>query len=48
MKRKTWMRHLLEVVADKTGKYQLLCANCNWIKRSENGEYPNRIGKETA
>ena len=20
-------------------KYQLLCANCNWIKRSERGEY---------
>lgn len=26
------------VLADKTGKYQLLCANCNWIKRYENGE----------
>lgn len=22
----------------KTGEYQLLCANCNWIKRFENGE----------
>ena len=22
----------------KTDKYQLLCANCNWIKRYENGE----------
>lgn len=21
-----------------TGKYQLLCANCNWIKRVENAE----------
>jgi len=20
--------------------FQLLCANCNWIKRYENGEYP--------
>lgn len=26
------------VVNDTTGKYQLLCANCNWIKRTENGE----------
>lgn len=26
------------VLADKNGKYQLLCANCNWIKRYENGE----------
>lgn len=23
---------------DNSGKYQLLCANCNWIKRIENGE----------
>lgn len=27
-----------KVLADQTG-YQLLCANCNWIKRSENSEY---------
>lgn len=27
-----------KVLADTTGKYQLLCANCNWIKRYENGE----------
>lgn len=25
-------------VVDNPGKYQLLCANCNWIKRVENGE----------
>jgi hypothetical protein len=24
---------------DKTGKYQLLCANCNWIKRFEKKEH---------
>lgn len=23
----------------ESGKYQLLCANCNWIKRSENHEH---------
>jgi predicted HNH restriction endonuclease len=27
-----------KVIADSTG-YQLLCANCNWIKRAENKEY---------
>lgn len=26
------------VIEDTTGKYQLLCANCNWIKRYENKE----------
>jgi membrane protein involved in colicin uptake len=27
-------------------KYQVLCANCNWIKRHENGEQPGgRIAK---
>ena len=28
-----------DVLKDKTGKYQLLCANCNWIKRYENDEH---------
>ena len=27
-----------KVLADTQGRYQLLCANCNWIKRTENGE----------
>ena len=27
------------VLQDTSGKYQLLCANCNWIKRSEQQEY---------
>lgn len=27
-----------EVMKGKTGKYQLLCSNCNWIKRYENDE----------
>jgi len=26
------------VMNDKTAKYQILCANCNWIKRHENNE----------
>src|SRR6267378_5501639 len=25
-----------------SGKYQILCANCNWIKRAENNENPTR------
>lgn len=25
--------YMLKVLADKEGNYQLLCANCNWIKR---------------
>lgn len=27
-----------KVLADSEGLYQLLCANCNWIKRHENQE----------
>lgn len=27
-----------EVMGDKEGRFQLLCANCNWIKRAENNE----------
>ena len=27
-----------KVLEDTSGMYQLLCANCNWIKRSENNE----------
>jgi hypothetical protein len=33
---------LLRVLADVEGKYQLLCANCNWIKRHVNDEVPNK------
>jgi len=27
--------------------YQLLCANCNWIKKTENGEIAKNRGKRT-
>lgn len=27
-----------KVLSGNTTDYQLLCANCNWIKRAENGE----------
>ena len=32
-----------QVLEDTSGAYQILCANCNWIKRSENKEYVQRI-----
>ena len=35
-------RMVIESVKNKKGKYQLLCANCNWIKKSENKEIPNK------
>lgn len=28
---------------EETNKYQLLCANCNWIKRHVNNENPKRV-----
>ena len=33
---------VLKSILDKEIKYQLLCANCNWIKRSENRELYKR------
>lgn len=29
-----------KVINDSTNSYQVLCANCNWIKRSEQNENP--------
>jgi hypothetical protein len=29
-------RYYKKVLADNKGEYQLLCANCNWIKRAKN------------
>jgi hypothetical protein len=37
-------KYLKRVIADKKGRYQILCANCNWINRHEQGEQPNRRG----
>lgn len=31
-------KHVLRSVLNQENKYQLLCANCNWIKRVENKE----------
>lgn len=35
-------RKILTEVLQGTDKYQILCANCNYIKRSENGELKQR------
>ena len=33
-----YYQYYKRVLSDDTGKYQLLCANCNWIKRWEEVE----------
>ena len=40
------LRRTLDSVLSGEGKYQLLCANCNWIKRAENGETSARVARE--
>jgi hypothetical protein len=34
----TYYRHVLDKIAAGSRDYQILCANCNWIKRAERGE----------
>lgn len=34
----TYHKQVIDSFTKNEGKYQLLCANCNWIKRSENNE----------
>jgi hypothetical protein len=36
---KDYHRHVIKSLMNNENKYQLLCANCNWIKRSENKEW---------
>lgn len=36
--KKSWRRYYRHVLEDTKGNYQILCANCNWIKKSENKE----------
>lgn len=43
LRSKSTSRHLNEVLRDVDNKYQLLCANCNWIKKSENKENRTRL-----
>lgn len=41
MRNTTYYDHLLKINdVDLFAKYQLLCANCNWIKRIEQNEVP--------
>ena len=39
---------IAKVLKDDGSMYQLLCANCNWIKRFENNENPksNKVERE--
>lgn len=36
-----YYKYLFDNVKNNPNKYQLLCANCNWIKRFENREFNN-------
>lgn len=33
-----YYKEMLKNISEKKSKYQILCANCNWIKRFENNE----------
>lgn len=35
---RNYYKAVIESILKEEGKYQLLCANCNWIKRTENRE----------
>ena len=37
-----YYKHIIEQISLGSGEYQLLCANCNQIKRVENKESKNR------
>lgn len=37
-------RYYRQVLRDVAVNYQILCANCNWIKRYENNEVPRLTG----
>lgn len=39
-------KYLKKVLEDDNNNYQLLCANCNWIKRFENREISLKQGGE--
>lgn len=40
-----YYNHVKNTVLSGVTKYQLLCANCNWIKRVENGENLRYLNK---
>ncbi len=35
-----WYKDILASIEKRDGKFQLLCANCNWIKKHEQKEVP--------
>lgn len=37
-----YFKKVLDSFVKKEGRYQLLCSNCNWIKRFENNEHIKR------
>ena len=39
----TYYKNVLEEIINGSKEYQLLCANCNWIKRYENREVRRRV-----
>lgn len=41
LRSQNWRDYHKEILKDTTGRFQLLCANCNWIKRAENNENPS-------
>ena len=42
--RNKWYEAVVESLRNCENRYQLLCANCNWIKRAENCE-SSKFGK---
>lgn len=43
---KEFHKHVIESFLNNEYKYQLLCANCNWIKRFENNEFRSKNNKQ--
>lgn len=40
-------RRILDAIKRGENRYQILCANCNWIKRVENGEHTRFVPHKT-
>lgn len=40
--RKDYYKRILDKISEGNTDYQILCANCNWIKRFENNENKNK------
>lgn len=45
LKKLSVFQYYKKVLEDVTDMYQILCHNCNWIKRSENNEVRKQIKK---